>query len=256
VVGEVVHGDDSYAQYVAAISAACAGDPAADLARTLAGRYRVEPGTVPTRSEPVPLPGCTLLAEPIPPQGAVGEVLARAARALSLRVEGFAGVPVDTLHMTVADLVSGDDYTRWRCTPGWHERFVACLRRLFAETTPPTRPPLVAELVGLGVLHGGRAVVAFVGFSDRRAYERIRAFRDRVYGDPWLRALGIERPGRFRGHVTLGYLEAAGVGGFAETLAELRRWGTVRPTFEVRTVRLYSFHDMSHYEAGDLATAI
>jgi hypothetical protein len=135
-----------------------------------------------------------VLAQPYPITS-----LAREAALLQDEIGGrcpeFAAVPIATLHMTVADLISRDGFAglAW----GEREEFCAKAARILAECRFPQ--DATGTVAGVGVFPS--VVIALVGFTPA-VYQALMTARGAVYA-----GLGLSRPGPFIGHITLGYVE-------------------------------------------------
>lgn len=182
--------DHPYDEYEKAIQKMAAASPAG-FAAAPAGAYRLDvDGFVPQ-----PRPGCTVLAEPYPITSFARERLARLQDVLRVRCPGFAAVPVQTLHLTVADLISREAYTG--LGPREAEEFCAKAARILASCGLPENAQ--GTVAGVGALPSG--VVALVSFSPA-VYQALIAVREALYA-----GLSLPQTYAFTGHITLGYVE-------------------------------------------------
>jgi hypothetical protein len=175
--------------YEAAIRAKAADSPAG-FAAAPAGAYRRGSGGF----VPEPRPGCTVLAQPYPITSLTREA-ALLQDELGGRCPEFAAVPIATLHLTVADLISRDEYASlaW----GEREEFCAKAARILTECYFPE--DATGTVAGVGVFPS--VVIALVSFTPV-VYQALMTAREAVYA-----GLGLSRLRPFTGHITLGYVE-------------------------------------------------
>lgn len=182
-------GDLPYDEYEEAVQRKSA-EPAGGFTAAPAGAYRREAGGFVSE----PRPGCTALAEPYPITSLAG---AAASLQDQLRQEcpEFAAVPIETLHLTVADLISREAYAG--LPAGGRQAFCAEAARICAGYGFP--PGAASTIAGLGAFPF--AVVALVRFTPA-AYQALMAMREAIHT-----RLSLPRPYPFTGHLTLGYVE-------------------------------------------------
>jgi len=239
--------DRSFAEYHDTLMALAGASPPHD--RPPPNRFRREPAS--DAWVGLPFAGCTLLAEPYPLQERRepddgGPGLTAVQQYLAAEYRDFAPVPADTLHMTIADLVSGESFTRRAAAqPG----LLDPVKVLLALTTPRLAAPIVGRCAGLGVL--SRVIVALVAFDEPDDYATLLRLRESVYTARAVRDMGVVRRSPFVGHVTLGYWESSDAAGLAAALGAARTIypssgvGTIR--FEITAVGLYRFAHLAHY---------
>jgi hypothetical protein len=208
------------------------------LSRRAAPKYaRDSSRSVPSFS-PIPYPGCTVLAKPYP-LDLPG--LAAARRSFSVLSDAFAAVPVETFHVTLADLVVGrscEQLKNREC-----EEVVHQVRAIIALWHPPI--PIRSKLIGLHAFPG--ALVGLVAFENKSHYEALVSLRRDIYTDQRLRALGVRWHFPLIAHVTIGYLEAAPSAEFIREVA--RKDPEVTEAFEIHGADVFTFPHMSCYEA-------
>lgn len=208
----------------------------ADVSRA-AGRYDWTP---------VPHRGLTVLAEPYPIAGEPADRL-QALQAELSEIAGFAPVPAETLHMTIADLLSGEAYGMFiesgRSNEDVAERYASVI-----APAPPDGPGAssVGFIAGLGLFPGASVVIAPVRIP-KRLYESIIRMRAAIYGDAAFGEWGVQHTFPFMGHVTLGYLERVPPAGLARVIHRVRQAQELGITFEIRGARVYSFPHMSAF---------
>lgn len=218
------------------------------MAWKAAGKYkRQQEGTSPPSTTgaaswrratwvPVYYPGCTVLAIPYPLDC---PSIASAQAALADCTDDFAPVPEETLHVTLADLVSGGEYQNLlvRDRNDLLDRACAVAHEHGSLSAADVR------LVGLGAFSSAGVVIGVLSF-DKAGYDSILVLRERIYNDPILRKLGVHQRFPFLGHITLGYLETLPSPDFIRTLHRLRGLhGVVR----LSGADVFTFKNMSLY---------
>ena len=118
--------------------------------------------------------------------------------------EKLAPVPPASFHMTLADLVSGDNYDT-HVHP--HERkFIDELSRVFGYLSLEDKK-IDMEIAGLSMFDMG-VVIAVLKALESDGFDRWRFFRDAIYSDPELKntykVSGFEP---YTGHITMFYVE-------------------------------------------------
>ncbi len=191
--------------------------------------------------KPVPYPGCTVLAIPYPCRDLA--YMADLQGKLVEASEEFAPVPVDTFHMTIADLVAGEKYESLGARR--RNQLLARASELAASWNCGTL--IRARICGLSAFPG--VVVALVDFESASDYQKVIQLRSAIYGDGQLREFGVTREFPFVGHVTLGYVESAAANRVAEVTGNLRPVLDVLH-FEIRGARAFTFPNMSSYSTA------
>jgi len=207
-----------------------------------AGKYRPwSVGGSRFEAEPIPCPGCTVLAKPFPIEGGISALLQGWQNTLASRSTAFVPVPPDSFHMTVADLVAGAEYVELRRDgrdAALHQRVQSIL------ATHRFEDRLQGIICGVGAFP--ISAVAFVDFENSTAYRELLRLRNAIYGDTELSRSGVERRCPFIGHITLGYFESDTPSGIDAALDEIRNaFSPAR--FSIDEVGLFVFSDMSHY---------
>lgn len=116
-------------------------------------------------------------------------------------------LPEDSFHQTIVNLFSAERLQKHIIEPGRMQTFPALLAEHLREAEGAASADTVRmDLIGVSLFR--TALGALGVFRDARHYERIVGLRNRVYGQPALRKLGLRRTRPFIGHVTLAYIEA------------------------------------------------
>lgn len=230
--------DLPYDQYQERIRAMATQPLPAEFARAPAHAYRRRAGG---SFAPARRPGCTVLAEPYPITSPARRVLALLQRHLRDQCPDFAAVPGDTLHMTVADLKSGEAYDAMTAS----QRTAYCARAatiLSGHHFPGDAAGAIA-----GVSAFPFAVIAVVSLSPA-AYQALMKARDAIRT-----GLGLSPQWPFTGHVTLGYIESAqrqqaegAVLSARQVFAQAASGRTV--TFRLSAASVYTFGHMSRFD--------
>lgn len=218
-----------------------ADDSPAGFATAPAGAYRREADGIVPESRP----GCTILAEPYPIRS-IADDLGWLQNRLSRQCPEFAAVPIETLHMTIADLISRDAYTG--LAPGERDKFCDTAARAVSGRRFPEGA--AGTIAGIGVFSS--IVITLVSFTSP-VYETLVTIREAIHA-----GFGLSWPYPFTGHVTLGYVEIPADADSArrdeaeQAVASARealraggtslRFGVVRPA-------VYTFEDMSRFDA-------
>lgn len=115
-------------------------------------------------------------------------------------------LPPASFHQTVANTFSGERRQHCLLDTGLDESFPALIGGHLSDWKATEKEsPVVMRLIGIGLF---RTALGLLGiFEDPTHFRRVTAFRDRVYGDRELSAIGLKRTRPFIGHVTLAYLE-------------------------------------------------
>lgn len=214
------------------------------ITQRASGKYRFLATGDDGRASVVPAryPGYTVLAQPYAPSALVGALQPIVDEILAAEIAGFAPVPRDTLHMTVADLVHGVD---WNVPPDERKRELIWHARNALNRVATDGLEITASIRGIGCAPS--VVIAVVDFEKESDYAKLMDIRNAVYSGSDLAALGVERGSPFLGHVTLGYLESAPPLGLDEVIGRINdQW--VEVSYEINSAALYSFENMSGYD--------
>lgn len=210
----------------------------AEFARAPARAYRrsADGSFAPARR-----PGCTVLAEPYPIITPARRVLALLQRHLRHQCPDFAAVPGDTLHVTVADLKSGQAYDAMTAS----QRASYCARAAAILSGHRFPEDVAGAIAGVGAFPF--AVIAVVSLSPA-AYQAVVKARDAIRT-----GLGLDPQWPFTGHVTLGYIESAqrqqaenAVLGARQVFAQAASGRTV--PFPLSAAAVYTFGHMSRFD--------
>jgi len=185
--------------------------------------------------------GYTVIADPYPTPN-LQSFVSPIVTTLAESVAGFVPVPIETLHMTVADLVSGARYVAIEQRGRTRELEDRVTKLLSAWGSDQ----VIGHVCGIGSFPS--VIVAIVDFEDSVAYNRIVDLRDTIYTDPNLASLGVSRVFPFQGHITLGYLETAPARNLDQKISELRMQNRFGLAVPITCPSLYRFPNMSKYE--------
>jgi 2'-5' RNA ligase len=221
------------------------------LTKKPANRYRIHyRSDSKVQFEPRAYSGYTILARPYPIDFANRSKLEAIQRTLRDNVFGFAPVPSETFHMTIANLVSGNIYEAISETPNLEPTFRRTIETILDDIlTPQEEIPLTSHIIGIGSFPG--VVVALVDFKRENHYSRIEILRNHIYKNPFLTSSGVRHDRPFLGHITLGYLEAVPPTGLDNVVSNIRlqeNFSSDDWAFEIREVALHSFRSMSEYQ--------
>lgn len=189
--------------------------------------------------KPVGFAGATLMM-PLGPSSPIGQCLGRLQRKVkSVLGTALWAVEPEQFHVTGADLIAGDAYRRELEGP-----LQEISRPYVSGDEVRGRWPLA------GVALFEHAVVALFWPDSPATYRAVVEWRDRLYRQPEIKALGVTQPRPLMVHVTLGY--------FAE-LPEMearKAWLTLQSDLEwprdacleLTEFSLYRFEDMTAFE--------
>ena len=217
-----------------------------------AGRFCIQCGMA------IPLPGYTIITTPFENENNEGnkqayEVLAKVQDELLKRLDipKYAKTPKESFHMTVADLISKQDYMLNIERLGREDDFVRMVRRLFTADKVIRVGNQSPEMLINGLSLFPSFVIAVVSSEDKTSYNKLLDFRNAIYSDKGLQKRAIKAPGfKYTFHVTLAYIEDYLTIDECKrlkcTLAELnqRYFATPLP-FKVLHAELRKFNDMS-----------
>ncbi|WP_072622035.1 DUF1868 domain-containing protein [Spirulina major] len=164
-------------------------------------------------------------------------------------------VPVESFHLTVADLIWDSNYQHAVATHGEAFEGKLCdrLTHSFSEyqKSVPERGPIELQLVGL--LVRPRAIAVALVSIDELSYHKMLQLRRAVYQNSGLIALGIEQQYPFTAHIPLGYFsqvsEELDRDRLCETLMAFNdRWiGNTPEILSSHRAELYQFDDMANF---------
>jgi len=193
--------DWSYLEYRCSVYERINEDVAAKTMNS-SGRYEFHVRDREASVSATPYCGYTILAEPYPTPDLRVE-LAPIITRLAESVSGFVPVDLNTLHLTIADLVSKDRHDTLE-RRGQQHSFVGRIRQLLEPWQ--CEPALRGTVLGIGGFPA--TVVAFVDFENTDDYARLVELRNVIYDDSILACMGVRRAFPFQAHITLGYLES------------------------------------------------
>jgi len=125
--------------------------------------------------------------------------------------------PANTLHMTVARLISGNIFDD-NIMNVYEQEFLNVVGQLLSHIS--IDGPLQFEIKGIVVSEHG-VIMALVTPVSEEDYLNLQAFRNEIYNDKVLMNLGVERKRSFKGHITLGYIEEELTAREKDSLADL-----------------------------------
>lgn len=201
-----------------------------------------------------PLSGWTLLTPPAsenPPQNAFYQHLVKLReKALSAFDVVLNEVPGDCLHVTGADLISGQRYLRKRRSMShFDEALRDSVGEVIAEQSI-VHGPLLWKIEGLAFFQ--HALVCLLAPFTENDYQPVVRLRRALYTHEGLLTLGVRRPLPFLAHVTLAYYqrlpaihERLGWLAVHAELQELAR--QFKGNFAIDRFDLRSFNDMTAY---------
>jgi 2'-5' RNA ligase len=221
------------------------------LMKKPANRYRIHyRDDTDVQFEPIAYAGYTLLARPYPINFVNGPRLEAIQHKLQDNIFGFAPVPSDSFHMTIANLVSGNTYEALSESQEWEYAFKKTIEAILNDNSRnQEETPLLGYIIGIGAFPG--VIVLLVDFRSKSHYNRIERIREKIYNDPFLINNGVKCDRAFQGHITLGYLEAVPPKGLDNVVSHIRlgeNFGSDGWIFEVKEVALHLFYNMSEYQ--------
>ena len=207
--------------------------------------------------EPVPFPGYTIVTPPgseDTANQALYDSLSHYQQALrdQLGAQLFAPIPVESFHLTLADLIWDSAFHHACENPEFESQLQKQIAQIFQQHQPSTqREPIKFQVLGLMVMT--RAIGVCLAPIEEYSYERLLKFRRALYQNRDLIGLGIEQQYYFTPHVTLGYLgeipPADQLSQLSQSFAELnQQWIDQDPqNFWVHRAELRKFDDMTRY---------
>lgn len=206
--------------------------------------------------QPVPFPGYTIVTPP----GAdddkntslYDDLKAYQTEILKhLGSDMFATIPVESFHVTIADLIWDSAYHHAAESPGFEERLRDRIANTFRQSQGfSLNQPIRFQVLGLMVMT--RAIAVCLAPTDEKAYDRVIQLRRAIYQSPDLIEIGIEQQYYFTPHITLGY--------FGELKSDLDReklsktlddlnlhWLGNVAEYWVHTAELRKFDNMANY---------
>ncbi|MGL5065525.1 MAG: DUF1868 domain-containing protein [Microcoleus sp.] len=163
-------------------------------------------------------------------------------------------LPVDSFHLTVADLIWNSAF---RDASSHNPEFEKQLRQRMADSFAASKPELASSppirWLVLGWIVMTRAVGVCLAPADENSYKQIVEFRRSIYQNHDLIALGIEQQYHLTAHITLGYFGDVGPNlkrdRLCSVLCDLNdRWLDKPQQLSVKRVELRKFEDMTRYD--------
>ncbi|MEM9539014.1 MAG: DUF1868 domain-containing protein [Cyanobacteria bacterium P01_E01_bin.42] len=162
-------------------------------------------------------------------------------------------VPVDSFHLTIADLIWDSDY---RDAIAEDKAFEAKLRDRVDSSfdryqqSMPERHPVALQLLGIAVRP--RAIEACLVPKEEDSHNRLLQLRRALYQERGLIALGVQQQYHYTAHITLAYF-SSGVESFDrdwcyEVLADFNdRWMDSNEILTFERAELHKFDDMTRF---------
>ncbi len=208
--------------------------------------------------QPTPFPGYTLISPPGEEDhlnaGLYGQLTQYQQKLLEgLGSEFFVPIPIDSFHLTLADLIWDGAYRHaQQSRPDFDQQLCQRITDTFEYCQFLTEGnPVRFHALGLMVMT--RAIAVCLVPTDESGYDRILKLRRYIYQNSSLIGLGIEQQYYFTPHVTLGYFGAvpspAERQQFNEQIEALnQQWLELEPQeFLLKQVELRKFDDMTRY---------
>ncbi|MBP0016776.1 MAG: DUF1868 domain-containing protein [Cyanobacteria bacterium SBLK] len=162
-------------------------------------------------------------------------------------------VPIDSFHLTIADLIWDSDY---RDAIAEDETFELKLRDRVDSSfehyqqSMPERCPVSLQLLGIAVRP--RAIEACLVSKDEESHNRLLQLRRALYQERGLIALGVRQQYHYTAHITLAYfgggVESFDRDWFCEVLTDFNdRWTDSHEILTFDRAELYKFDDMTHF---------
>jgi hypothetical protein len=248
--------DDNYSTYIRRMMRSTLPDTYESQVRNLQSSPKFE--RLPSGAwSPKTFPGYTVItppgAEEDPANAALYGNVAKYQQQLvnSLGQELFIPVPLESLHLTIADLIWSDSFTHAAAMDSnFEEKLRSSIEASF-EHNAQTRPhqPIGFRVVGLMVMT--RALALSLVATDEAGYNQMLELRRSIYQSPLLMSIGIEQQYHFTPHITLGYfgdLAAVDRSALATKIDELNQpWVGTEETFWAKQAELRQFPHMNSY---------
>lgn len=162
-------------------------------------------------------------------------------------------VPVDSFHLTIADLIWDSDY---RDAIAEDEEFELKLRDRVDSSferyqqSMPDRHPVSLQLLGIAVRP--RAIEACLVPKEEESHNRLLQLRRALYQERGLIALGVRQQYHYTAHITLAYfgagIESFDLDWFCEVLTDFNdRWTDSHEILTLDRAELYKFDDMTRF---------
>lgn len=165
----------------------------------------------------------------------------------------FAPVPLESFHLTLADLIWDSAYRHTTETnPNFEPQLQQCLAQIFEQCQPIAEGKEI-EFQAVGLMVMTRAIAMCLAPVDEYSYERILKFRRTIYQNHDLIRLGIEQQYYFTPHITLGYFgaipSADDLSVLGDRIVEInQQWlDSGSREFWVHRAELRKFDDMTNY---------
>lgn len=209
--------------------------------------------------EALPFPGYTIVTPPGSEDVAENQSLFPYLEQFQLQLqkrlgtEVFAPLPLNSFHLTLADLIWDSAYRHALDTDSQFEVHLRDrIAQIVRECDSMTEGTSIQFQV-LGLMVMTRAIAVCLAPTDEHAYERILKFRRALYQNRDLIGLGIEQQYYFTPHITLGYFgtipPAENRAEVSDVLIDLnQQWLDGEPRmFWVERAELRKFDDMTRY---------
>ena len=114
-------------------------------------------------------------------------------------------LPVESLHLTLADLIWDQAYRHASENPAFEEKLHLAIAQSFEQYQQigPLQGPIQMQIVGLMIMP--RAVGVCLVPREEDAYNRLIMLRRSIYQNPNVISIGIEQQYNLTAHITLGY---------------------------------------------------
>ncbi len=121
-------------------------------------------------------------------------------------INGFYMLPADSLHQTIANTLSNENFKKNILCPGIEACYPAMVANAFHKISMIKQDhPLRMKLIGLSIFGTSLGILGV--FESKGDYNRIVRFRSGFYNNEKLHDLDIKMTRPFIGHITLAYCE-------------------------------------------------
>lgn len=182
----------------------------------------------------------------------LGEIARKFIKRLDL--PALIAAPCSAMHMTVARLISGDEFLAKVRNARENDELLAALDSVSRQV--PANGPWKFEIKGLTIYPQG-VIAALLSPSTEADYQKLQDFRNLIYENDLLKEKGVERKRSFQGHITLAYieeeLEAQEGMSLANRLIEINQRFSSNPLqFEINRPEVRKFENFLkfHRQAG------
>lgn len=205
--------------------------------------------------EAVPFPGYTIVTPcggDDPANAAFYEALSQYQAALSAELPPnfVLPLPLQSLHMTLADLLWDDRYRQGVVAEDFEPKFQGEVAQIFEAYPDQGVAPLRFQTLGFMVMP--RALGICLVPDTEATYLRLLEFRRSLYQSPGLLGLGVEQQYHLTIHITLGYFgqipQDFDWRQLSDRLVQINQQQLVGlPEFVVEQAELRKFDDMTRY---------